>query len=272
MTKFFIDVQDRFNENRNKERLSTIRDLFNLVSDVDDADYILVLGGDGTLLSQILKYKHLNKPFFPINGGTTGYHMQHLLDKDGQASSENKKLIADFNVFVKNYPTIQVSATDIDGNVFKDYAFGDAWVERKTPRSLRFNMCIKNKNHPVYCDSSEFIDGDGILATTPAGSTGYYRIITNSTIPLGSHSFGVAPMNASMDKHKLGSFVLDEDTEITLAIKDSDFRIPRLILDGNEIEGFIPVDISLTKSDKTVQIAYLDEHLIHMKSLAFLLS
>lgn len=272
MTTFFIDVQDRFNEKRNKERLKSIYKYFNIVESVEDADYILVLGGDGTLLSQILKYKHLHKPFFPINGGTTGYHMQHLFEIDGSISKENENLIIKNDIFIKDYPTIVVSSLDANENVFNGYAFGDAWVERKSPRSLRFNMCIKSKHHPMYCDSAEYIDGDGVLMSTPAGSTGYYRIITNSTIPLGSDSIGVAPMNASMNKHKLGSFVLDGDNELTISLKDTEFRTPRLILDGEEVQDFVPVSISMKKGKENIQIAYLDEHLIHMKSMSYLLN
>lgn len=272
MTRFFIDIEDRFNQERNKLRLQTIKEKFNLIDNVEDADYILVLGGDGTLLSQILKYKHLNKPFFPINGGTTGYHLQHLIEKDGSVSIENNKLINNFDVFIKEYPTISVKAVDKDGNLFEDYCFGDAWVERKDPRSLRFNMCIKSEDHPMYCDSAEFIDGDGVLMSTPVGSTGYYRIMTNSTIPLGSDTVGVSPMNASMNKHKLGSFVLDGKSQLTISLKDIDFRVPRLVLDGAEILDFIPKEVSMGMGDIKVKIAYLDEHLIHMKSMAYLLN
>lgn len=270
MPKFFLDLNDRFNFERNSYRLNTIKRFLDITDNVHEADYILVLGGDGTLLNHISKYRDLKKPFFPINGGTTGYHMQHLMNKNGDIGVYTVEDIKNNKIFIKKMPTIDVKVVDCSGQNHIFNAFGDAWIERKTPRSLRYNIFIKHDESPLFSDNSDFIDGDGILMATPAGSTGYYRILTNSTIPVGIDCVGVAPMNASIQKKKLGSFVLDKKSELTVSLQDLEFRTPKLILDGIEIEDIIPQEVSLKLSDQEIELAYLDQFFTHEKSLSYL--
>ena len=50
----------------------------NLVDAVEEADAILVIGGDGSLLHAIAKYRELDKPFIGVHGGTRGYLMNNV--------------------------------------------------------------------------------------------------------------------------------------------------------------------------------------------------
>ncbi len=269
--KFFIDIT-RFNAARNQKRYEAIKNIFPLVSDVKDADIILVLGGDGTLAEQVAKYKDYNKPFFPINGGTVGFQMQNIISEDGIIEDSILKSIFNNQFHEKIMPTIKVRAINESGDVFEDYSFGDAVVERKEARCIRFNLCIEREDQPMYCDSSEFIDGDGILMCTATGSTAYFRQITSSIIPVGTDCFGVAPMNATINKHKLNSFILDKKSGIHISLKDIDFRVPRLILDGKEVKNFIPKEVNFSISNKKIAIYHLDEYFLHNKSLSYLMS
>ena len=45
---------------------------------MEDADAILVIGGDGSLLHAIAEYQELDKPFIGVHGGTRGYLMNNV--------------------------------------------------------------------------------------------------------------------------------------------------------------------------------------------------
>ena len=66
----------------NNTNRKTCNDLYaahlNLVNKVEEADAILVIGGDGSLLHAIAKYQELDKPFIGVHGGTRGYLMNQL--------------------------------------------------------------------------------------------------------------------------------------------------------------------------------------------------
>lgn len=271
MKKFFIDIT-RFNADRNLAKYEAIQKHFNLVDNVKDSDYILVLGGDGTLAEQVAKYKDEGKPFFPINGGTVGFHMQNIINSDGSFLSNSLKNIEEDNFQIELMPMIKVEAISDKGEKFEDFAFGDALTERKVPRCMRFNLCIEKEKHPMFCDTNDYLDGDGILMCTPTGSTAYYRNITNSIIPIGTECVGVAPINATVNKHRLNSFILDKKSKLHITLKDVDFRTPRLVLDGKEVENYIPKEITFSLSDRYIKILYLEEFFLHNKSLSYLMS
>lgn len=275
--KFFIDVH-RFNQERNQKRLDTIRKHLLLVDTPEECDYILVLGGDGTLLEQIFKYKDYEKPFLPLHGGTIGYYMQNLIKCDGQfIDSEYIDILKFGKFFIERAPMLNVKSTGQDGTVVKEHSFGDVWVERSTPRSLRFQISIKCDDVSMFSSKDEFINGDGILACTPIGSTGYYRQIAGCVIPFGVSCFGVAPQNATLNKHRLSNFVLDKNNSIHIDILDGDFRTPRLIVDGQDMseiqnKTFVPVSIDIRMSKTEVKLAYTEDNFLHKKSLSYLMS
>ena len=60
---------------RPPELLSALRDKFELVGEAKSADFVLVYGGDGTMLRAIREYRHENNRFVGIHGGTVGFLM-----------------------------------------------------------------------------------------------------------------------------------------------------------------------------------------------------
>ena len=49
---------------------------------VDEADYIIPIGGDGLLLRSLHSFNELNKPFFGINFGSIGFLMNNISEED----------------------------------------------------------------------------------------------------------------------------------------------------------------------------------------------
>jgi len=273
---FFIDVS-RFDEERNKTKLKVLRALLKTTDNVSNANYILAIGGDGCLLNSISNYKHLNIPFFGINGGTLGYYMQDLITKEGEISdcTIGKLKFSEFHLV--SMPLLDVKAVDHDGEEYRDTAFGDVWVERKEAQSLKYNICVETDTVPVFCSKNKFISGDGILFSTAAGSTGYARNILGVVMPIGTKNMLVAPIHSTVDKRKMNGFTLNPRSSIKIDIYDGDFRIPRLNIDGQTVKSkngeiFVPKNFEVSASEDTVTLAFIDEHYLELKSFDYLIN
>ena len=274
---FFIDVS-RFDEERNKNKLKVLREHLKLTKKVSEADYILAIGGDGCLLNSISNYKHLNIPFFGINGGTLGYYMQNIMGEQGDISEHllNQLKFNKFNLV--SMPLLSVKAINEDTNeTYEDTAFGDVWVERSEPQSLKYNICVETNTVPVFCSKNKFISGDGILFSTAAGSTGYARNILGVVMPIGSKDMLVAPIHSTVDKRKLNGFTLNQKSIIKIDIYDNDFRIPRLNIDGQKIKDltgndFRPNSVEVSSSKDTVTLAYIEDNYLEYKSFDYLIN
>lgn len=150
---------------------NSIRDFlsqFGLEISEDNPDVIISYGGDGTLLSAERKFPGI--PKLPIRDSKVckkcSEHKTETLLKD---LSEGK-------IDLKIFPKLQAKFGEED-----ILAINDIVVRNSTPmHALRFKV-FKN-NSPI---TPEIIIGDGVVATTPFGSTGYYQSITRKTIDRG---------------------------------------------------------------------------------------
>ena len=276
--KYFIDVS-RFDEERNKEKLDIIRNTLFITNNSEDADFILSIGGDGCLLNSIYNSHKLKKPFIGIHGGTVGYYMQDIL-KHNVLNPSVEYALKKGNFHYTEFPMLKIHAIGSDGEVFNGYAFGDCWAERSGPSSLKYNICLKKDNMPLFCSNKKFVSGDGILFSTAAGSTGYAKNILDFIMPVGSSDILVAPIHSTTDeKRKLVGFNMDKTSTIIIDFQNVDFRVPKLNIDGKEVkskitgESFSPIylEISMSKT-KTVNLAHIDKHFLELKSFDYLIN
>lgn len=150
---------------------------FNLLLVNDNPDVIVSYGGDGTLLSAERKFPGI--PKLPIRDSKVCrkcpiHTTEYLL---GALSEEKIKL--------QIFPKLEAKT----GN--EDFlAINDIVVRNLTPmHALRFKLFKDSK-----AIKPEIIIGDGVVATTAFGSTGYYKSITRKTI---DHGFAIAFNNTT---------------------------------------------------------------------------
>lgn len=136
-------------------------DIFNINHDSDsvDCDIVVAIGGDGTVLRAAKLASRSNKPIIGINCGHFGYLAEvepseiDLLDNilSGNYKIEHRKMIR---------VTLESSN--------KHYiALNDAVIQR-TPASSVVDITVSSENSPFYN-----IKADGIIISTPTGSTAY---------------------------------------------------------------------------------------------------
>lgn len=130
----------------------------------DSPDVIISYGGDGTLLAAERQFPQV--PKLPIRDSKvckkcSDHETEHLL-----------KMLKEGQIPLTEQPKLE---TIFDGN--KLIALNDIVIRNKSAyHAIRFYISKNNQRH-----TEKLIIGDGIVASTPFGSTGYYQSITKST-------------------------------------------------------------------------------------------
>ena len=129
----------------------------------EDTECILVLGGDGTLLQAARDVVHREIPMLGVNLGTLGFLAE--VDKQSVYSALDKLMEDNYEIEERMMLTGTVWR---DGKIIgRDVALNDIVIGRDGHlRVVRF----KNYVNDVYLNS---YNADGIIISTPTGSTGY---------------------------------------------------------------------------------------------------
>lgn len=215
------------------ENIETLVKNFGLeiVAAPNQMDVVVTYGGDGTLLGAERDFPEV--PKLPLKDSGVGYHaIQKPIEQTLKLFVENKLHIFEF---------FKLEAT-IDDKKF--LALNEITIRNSLPTSaLRFTVAAKDLA-PVP-DSNPLI-GDGLIVSTPFGSTGYFYSITHNTFETG---IGLAFNNIHNSNPK--SEILAESSEIEVKIS----RGPAQITFDNNPEIPILKDGEIIKIKKSLQTA-----------------
>ena len=163
--------------------------------DINEIDVLFTIGGDGTLLRAIPLVKNTNVPILGINTGQLGFltsvNKESLIKGLNMFFNKKYTLIKRTLIELKTYPII----SDIENF---PYALNEVTINRKNNTSmLSIKTTINQKLLTTYW-------ADGLIISTPTGSTGYSLssggpIIspeTNTFVlnPIASHNIGIRPL------------------------------------------------------------------------------
>nr|WP_318684758.1 NAD(+)/NADH kinase [uncultured Acetatifactor sp.] len=128
-----------------------------------EADCMIVLGGDGTMLQAVREIKRLSIPMIGVNLGTLGYMAE--IEPAGLEESLDRLIRGDYE---------QECRMMLNGKVFfqngkedEGWALNDIVISRKgSLQVIHFNIYVNGQFLNHY-------SADGMIVTTPTGSTGY---------------------------------------------------------------------------------------------------
>jgi len=218
---------------------------------VKEADVIVAIGGDGFLLKTLHDHKDLKKPIYGINYGSVGFLM-------------NKEVNTNLLETINNSQTIKIKplnmkAKNTNNKIFESIAFNEVAIMRETYQAakLKININGTERMNELICD--------GILVSTPAGSTAYNLSAHGSIIPLDSKLLALTPINAFRPRRWKGA-ILSENTKIRLNVIDYNERPVSVTADHNEFRDIIEVYIS-TNNDLCFELMFDSNHSIDEKIL-----
>jgi len=220
------------------------------VSSPQDADVIVIIGGDGTMLSVVAQYQHLRKPFVGFNFGDVGFFMNPYIDppqsiKMLQESGEHFR--------TQTYRLLRVVAKDIAGRERCVYAFNEILVQRATPQSAHLDVLIDGEVINKF-------SGDGIIVSSPQGSTAYAQSAGGPIVHPGVAALIIVPFVAQRAwtfRSLLDAVVYPADSRIEVKNRSQAKRPVHLLYDGKN--GGIISSVSVTVSRQKASILYLKD-------------
>ncbi len=128
-----------------------------------DVDCMIVLGGDGTVLQAARLAKKLRVPIIGVNLGTLGY----LAEVEVQNLEESLERLLAGDYVRESRMMLKGRAVFADGRKEQGWALNDIVISRSGPlQIIRFNIFVNGQFLNDY-------SADGVIVTTPTGSTGY---------------------------------------------------------------------------------------------------
>lgn len=164
----------------------------------EDTECIIVLGGDGTMIRVVRKTRMLDIPVIGVNLGTLGYLCE--LDRENMYQAIDKMLedqhIVERRLMIKGYRKNEVKGR----TALNDIVVHGAGVLA----IIRLNVYVNGQFLATY-------DGDGVIISTPTGSTGYNLSAGGPIIEPGANVLTLTPINAHNLNSK-GIILRGEDT------------------------------------------------------------
>ena len=214
-----------------KKSLKKIKEKYNHVPP-KNADIIVALGGDGTMLQSLHNFMHLKKPIYGMNRGHIGFLMNEFSEK-----GLVKRLTE--TIPYKLYP-LKIKCYNKENEITESLAFNDVSLIRNSSKIAKIKIKINNKIR-----IEEFL-GDGCLISTPAGSSAYNLSLRGPVIPVGAKVLALTPISPYRPRRWRGA-LLNNDAKITLYAKDSDLRPVRAEADFMQFQNIQKLEIRLEK-------------------------
>jgi NAD+ kinase len=197
-----------------------------------NSDVIVVIGGDGFMLQTMKKYLHFNKPFFGMNKGSFGFLMNKFnLKKISKRIAKSKQIII---------TPIQMNSISKNNIRKSAYAINEISLLRQSRQASSLEI---KKNNKVLIKK---LVGDGVLISTPAGSTAYNLSVYGPILSLNSKKLAVTPISPFRPRRWKGKVVSDKSV-IKVRNLNLQKRPVMLVADNVEIRNVRTVSISASK-------------------------
>lgn len=170
-------------------------------------DLMITIGGDGTLLRSITYVRDLGIPIMGINTGRLGFLA--TLKQEMLHSELNKILFGEYNI--KERSLLEVSVNNKTNFSDFNYALNEVSVGRKNTTSM---IEIKTVLDGEYLNTYW---ADGLIISTPTGSTGYSLSCGGPIMSPSSQTFSITPIAP----HNLNArpLIISDETIIELSVK-----------------------------------------------------
>jgi NAD+ kinase len=192
------------------------------------AEVIVALGGDGTMLEALHKFHALNVPIYGMNRGSVGFMMNpfetaNLPERLSRAQS------------VQLHP-LRMAARTVAGETIEALAFNEVSLLREERHAAKISIAIDGVERlpELVCD--------GVLLSTPAGSTAYNLSAHGPIIPLSANVLALTPISAFRPRRWRGA-LLPHKAQVRFEILDSTKRPVSATADSTEVRNVVQVDV-----------------------------
>jgi NAD+ kinase len=202
---------------------------------VRDADIVVALGGDGFLLQVLHAALHARqpRPVFGMNLGTVGFMMNEYRD------AGLPERIAAARTF-KLHP-LRMEAHTVAGELVVSPAINEVSLLRETRQAAKIEISIDGKVRMAE------LAADGVLVSTPAGSTAYNLSANGPILPLQADLLALTPISPFRPRRWRGA-LLPDSSVVEFRILEAAKRPVSAVADQLEVRDVASVRVSADRS------------------------
>ena len=162
----------------------------------NSSNFIIVIGGDGFMLQTLKKNKNLKKQFYGINSGNYGFLMNKF--------SPKKTINNLFKARMISISPLEMIVKNKNNQLRKSLAINEVSVLRQSRQAA--SLSIKQGSRKIIKN----LVSDGVLVSTPAGSTAYNLSVHGPVLSLNSKKLSISPISPFRPRRWKGRIVNDK--------------------------------------------------------------
>ena len=221
-----------YDKTKNALKIKTLLEKIIQTTTLKKSNIIIVLGGDGFMLQTLKKLYKLKKPFYGLNSGNYGFLMNKFSNKNFL-----KNLKTSHNV--KIHP-LQMSVKTKNNKIKKSIAINEISILRQSKQASSISITSNKKN------IIKNLISDGVLVSTPAGSTAYNLSAHGPILNLDSNKLAVTPISPFRPRRWKGTIISDK-SQVTIKSLDIDKRPISAVADNFEVRNAKVISIKSNK-------------------------
>lgn len=212
--------------------LLNLRDRFG-DSGPEKAQIIVALGGDGFLLQTLHEFVGKNKAIYGMNRGSVGFLMNEY--------SESNLLERLAAAEATQIHPLRMKAICRDGKATEALAFNEVYLFRETRQAAKLRVIVDERARiaELICD--------GILVSTPAGSTAYNLSAHGPILPIDAALLAMTPISAFRPRRWRGA-LLSHMARTRFEILEPAKRPVSAVADNVEVRDVASVDVAEDRS------------------------
>ena len=199
---------------------------------IKKSDLIIVIGGDGFMLNSLKKYYKLKKPFYGINSGTYGFLMNKFSREKIFKNIHQSKL-------VKINP-LKMTVKTKKNIIKKSIAINEISILRQSRQAASLSI-FNGKNKII-----KKLVSDGVIVSTPAGSTAYNMSVHGPILDLNSKKIAISPISPFRPRRWKGKITSDK-SKIIIENLNLKKRPISAVADNHEVRNAKLVKIETNK-------------------------
>ena len=216
-----------------KEAQAAKKKLLDVYGEVplEQAEALIVLGGDGSMLEALHDSLNQDIPLYGLNYGSVGFMMNPI--EENSLDNLPEKLSAASSTEIR---PLKMTATDKYGKEYEAVAFNEVSLFREQRHAAKMRIFVNG-----YERISELVC-DGVMVSTPAGSTAYNFSAGGPILPLSANVHALTPISAFRPRRWKGA-LLPVDHEVVIEIIEPGHRPVSATADFKEFRDVVKVSI-----------------------------
>ena len=206
---------------------------------VEAADIVVALGGDGVMLQTLHRVMRMGTPVYGMNFGSVGFMMNSFSEEnlDERLASVQRTRI---------YP-LSMRVVDTAGNTQLALALNEVSLFRTTYQAAKIQIIVDGETR------LEELICDGVLLSTPAGSTAYNLSAHGPILPIEAQLLALTPISPFRPRRWRGA-ILSNRAEVRFITREAAKRPVSAVADNVEFQNVLEVTV---KEDRTHAVTLL---------------